>query len=116
MERDQKKPNETCAEQETIALKVLQLLHRLHAFKGISVQQEPMINYNLPEEQDFMELELEENRLVILVQCAQLHNTEPNHHQLVLLVLPVTIDSNILMMQINILRCQELILVLQLDY
>lgn len=116
MELVQKKLNEIYAEQETIVLKDRQLLHKLLDLKDTSVQQELTINYSSLEELDFMERELEENRLVILVQCVQLHNTELNHRQLAQLVLLGITVSNIQTTQINILRCQALTLKQPQDY
>ena len=63
-----------------------------------------------------MERELEENHLVIFVQCVQLHNTELNHQLLVQLVLLGITVLSIQTTQTNILRCQVLILGQPQDY
>ena len=63
-----------------------------------------------------MERELEENHLLTLVQCVQLHNTELNHRQLVQPVLLGIIVLSIQTTQINTLRCQVLTLEQPQDY
>ena len=110
MELVPKKLNEIIEELENIELRVLQLHLKLTDLKVTFDQLGLTINFSSLEERDFMELELEEDHLVILVQCVLLLNIELNLLQPLLHPQMDTMVFHIQMININILLCLDLLL------